>query len=420
MSASDDWCLEVTELDLPILQKLNTRPSIEQADVARCSFGIKAGNHQKFLRLAKEGEPKAGEVPFLKGQHIAAFGALTNTDEFASLASVNTAEDASIWDDLDFYKANSGAADQTGLGRTDYVTPERLGNFSPSDTLCCLLPEIYVTLSAAVFDPLRVAANNSTLVVVPKRYSAYCVAAVLNSRISRYYAFLTLRSAILLRRRTTWFPRAVKALRMPDLTAEAAQKLHTLALKATAMSATVSGSEAEAFLSGVAGIEHVTKAAFLGVKYSGVVAIDREDLANAEVQGTELRIGDAIISAPTRVLLTLLRAALLATDEDEFTAEDLENALLPEDENIRKQLAHRVTDFAAHTQQTEQSVHQLLENIDEVVANGLGLTMKEHEIIRQRCQEFPLSVTVERPRFAWSPDRKNQARRTYRPGERFK
>jgi len=54
------------------------------------------------------------------------------------------------------------------------------------------------------------------------------------------------------------------------------------------------------------------------------------------------------------------------------------------------------------------------------VADGLGLAPTEHDTIRERCQELPLSVTVERPRFAWSADRKTQARRIYRPGERFK
>lgn len=69
---------------------------------------------------------------------------------------------------------------------------------------------------------------------------------------------------------------------------------------------------------------------------------------------------------------------------------------------------------------TQDRVLAILEEIDEIVAEGLGLTAAEHETIRRRCREFPLSVTVERPRFAWSPDRKRQARRTYRPGERFR
>jgi len=39
--------------------------------------------------------------------------------------------------------------------------------------------------------------------------------------------------------------------------------------------------------------------------------------------------------------------------------------------------------------------------------------------IRRRCTEFPLDVTVGRPRYVWSPDRKRQGRRTY-DSDRFK
>jgi hypothetical protein len=420
LSANGDWCLDVAETDLPVLQKLNARQSIEQQDVARCSFAIKAGNHQEFLRKVEGEEPKADEVPLLKGQHVAAFNASNAVDEYANLASVETADDASIWKDLDFFRANQGKADVTGMGRYDYVTPERLGSFSPSDTLCCVVPEIYVTLVASVIDPLKTAANNSTIVLVPKKYSAYCLAAILNSRVLRYYAFLTQRSAILLRRRTTWFPRAIKALPMPELTKKTAKALHELAKRATILSAGVAGSEAEAYLAGNAKIEQFKKAAFLGVQFTIQGEIDREDLADAKVSGNELHLGTTIVRAPNQDLLTLLRAALLATDNDEFAAEDLENALLPADESARTQLAHAINDFAAHIGRTEVSVRGILEEIDEIVAAGLGLTPKEHEIIKQRCQQFPLSVTVERPRFAWSADRKSQARRVYKAGERFK
>jgi hypothetical protein len=419
LSSIGDWCLDVAEEDLPILQKLKGRPSIEQQDVARCSFAIKAGSHQTFLRQAHGEKPQPDEIPFLKGQHVAAFNVSTETDEYADLAGIVTADSASIWNDLEFFRANPGSTDETGMGRHDYITPERLGNFSPSDTLCCLVSEIYVTLVAAVVDPLTIAANNSTIVIVPKKYSAYCFCAILNSRVSRYYAFLTQRAAILLRRRTTWFPRAIKALPMPELSKKTAKTLHELAKRATILSSGVAGSEAEAYLAGNAKIKQFTKAGFLGVKFVMQGEIDREDL-DTKVSGNELRLGTTIVSAPNQDLLTLLRAALLATDKDEFTAEDLENALLPADEATRTQLAHAINDFAAHIQRTEITVREILEEIDEIVAAGLGLTSKEHEIIKQRCQQFPLSVTVERPRFAWSADRKSQARRIYIAGERFK
>jgi hypothetical protein len=421
LSALGDWCLEVAERDVPILEKLNARRSFEQADVARVTFAVKAGNNQTFLRMVDGSSAKASEVPFLKGQHVATFQATQATDEFADLSRIQTAEDSSIWDDLEFYKENSGLADTTGMGRYDYKTLNKLATGSPSDTFCCLMPEIYVTLAAAVIDPLQIVANNSTIIAVPKKCSAYCLAAIINSRVSRYYSFLTLRSAILLRRRTHWFPRAINALRMPDMTPKSAQALHNLAYEATELSGSVKENETEAYLEAVAEITRFEKAGFLGLKASEKSgSLDREELAAAQITGKSLGVGAIVLSAPSRDVLTLARVALLATDKDEFEVEDMENLPLPAEASVRAAIAGKVRGFAGDLEKTQQRVIAILEKIDEIVADGLGLQPTEHDTIRKRCQELPLSVTVERPRFAWSADRKAQARRTYRPGERFK
>jgi type I restriction-modification system DNA methylase subunit len=421
LSSLGDWCLEVASRDLPILEKLNSGRSFEQADVARVTFAVKAGNNQKFLRQAGGSEAKHGEVPFLKGQHVATFQVAQATDEFADLSRIQTADDSSIWDDLDFYKENSGLADSTGMGRYDYKTSQKLDTGSPSDTLCCLIPEIYVTLAAAVIDPLQVAANNSTIVAVPKKCSAFCLAAIINSRVSRYYAFLTLRSAILLRRRTRWFPRAINALRLPDLTPKTAQALHDLAFEATELSCSVKENETETYLETIAEVAKFEKGGFLGLQVSDKSGgLDREELAAAQISGQSLSAGPISLSAPSRDVLTLARVALLATDKDEFEVEDIENIPLPAEASARAAIATKVRGFADDLKKTQQRVFAILEEIDEIVADGLGLTPAEHDTIRKRCQEFPLSVTVERPRFAWSADRKTQARRTYLPGRRFK
>ena len=94
--------------------------------------------------------------------------------------------------------------------------------------------------------------------------------------------------------------------------------------------------------------------------------------------------------------------------------------ILPAEDGARTESARNMQNFAKDLQVTHTRVIKILDMNDEIVADGLGLTPAEHDTIRQRCQELPLSVTVERPRFAWSADRKTQARRTYRPGERFK
>ena len=176
----------------------------------------------------------------------------------------------------------------------------------------------------------------------------------------------------------------------------------------------------EAYLSGVAEVEHFKKAGFLGVRSDRRSEMDSKDLEGAHISGCELHVGPNTITAPTPASLVVLRAALLATEQEGFSAEDVENVLLPADKAEAAQLAAAVTNFALNLKTTEHKVQDILEKIDETVASGLGLTPNEHETIRKRCQQFPLSVTVERARIAWSADRKSQARRVYKPGERFK
>ena len=147
---------------------------------------------------------------------------------------------------------------------------------------------------------------------------------------------------------------------------------------------------------------------------------DREDLAAVPIQDNTLSVAGGEIWCDSADILLLTHTALLASDKDEFTAHDIENAPLPSDASACAALAQKIRNFAADQERIQSRVLGILEEIDEVVAEGLGLTASEHDVIRRRCQEFPLSATVERPRFAWSADRKRQARRTYRPGERFR
>jgi len=419
LSPTGDWCLDVAERDLPVLAKLNRAERL--GSVVDAPYGAKAGRGAKFLRLTEGKARKEGEVPFAKGQHIAAFHVSMDTEEYATLAKLGSAEDPSIWSDLEFYEANAGRADETGMGRTDYRTPRRLGLASASDTLCCLVPEIYVTLVAAVADPLSVVANNSAIAVVPRKFSAHCIAAIINSRISRYYAFLALRSAILLRRRTHWYPRTIKALPLPRLFPKRARRLHDLSVEASALSSSIPGSEADVYTVGAAGVKEWTKAGFLGLQVKCEADnIDREDLEAASMQAGEMVAGAASIRARSPDTLVLLRAALLATEDEEFSASDIQSVEVPADPALRTTLARKIRDFTIDVKKAQDRVLRIVEEIDAVVAEGLGLETSEYDIIRQRCSEFPLSVTVERPRFAWSADRKRQARRVYVTPDRFR
>ncbi len=118
--------------------------------------------------------------------------------------------------------------------------------------------------------------------------------------------------------------------------------------------------------------------------------------------------------------LHLLRLGLLALDKEEVPVNDIQDVMLPSELTDRVRIASETSGLAARLEQTKQRMETISESIDEIVAAGLSLTLQEHDQIRDRCRQFPLSVTVERPRYIWSPDRKRQARRTYQLGERFR
>jgi hypothetical protein len=414
LSPTGDWPLEMRAEDMPVLEKLGKREKL--GSIIKASFAIKPGAGAQIARPFDDSKRKPTEIPFLMGQHICAFS-LSPADEMADLNGLDDASDASLWKDLTFYEENAGKFDESGLGRYDY-NGQRMINHLPSDTLCCFVPQVYVTLVAATADPLAACANNSVMVVVPFKYSARVLEAIINARVSRYYAFLLLRSAILLRRRCNWFPRTLKHLPLPDLNDNQAKQLHALALDANTISEGVQLDEIDAYLSMTATGLTMTKAGFLGLRAIGQV-IDSQELSESKVVGKELHIGDAtLIGEPAA--LKLVRLALLAREEDEIEVANVQNILLPAEQSDRTRLSKEIEGLAAKLEQTKKRMGNACEQMDEIVANALGLTVNEHELIRKRCQQFPLSVTVESPRYVWSPDRKHQARRLYEPGERFK
>ncbi len=197
-----------------------------------------------------------------------------------------------------------------------------------------------------------------------------------------------------------------------------AKRLHKLALDADAVSQGVQLDEIDAYLRMTTAGVTMTKAGFLGLKASGDI-IDRDELADSEVAGKELRIGNAAVIGESAAL-KLLRLALLARDEEELDVAGVQNILLPAEQSDRLRLAKEIEGLAAQLEQRKHQMNDLCEQMDKIVAEALGLSAKEHDLIRNRCQQFPLSVTVESPRYVWSPDRKRQARRVYEPGERFK
>jgi len=404
---------------MALLKKLSEGLLLDSA--ADPKFGIKLGRAARGIARESKGDRRReGEVPLAKGQHICAFGA-SPPEEVVDLQRVRECSDPSLWRDLSFYEANRGVRNETGLNGKLFRTTRLIEELIPSDTLCCLLPEVYTTLVASVADPLRVAANNSVVVVVPRECSAHVLAGVINSRVCRYYAFLTMRAAILLRRRSTWYPRTLRSLPWPNLTPETGLRLHNLAKEAAAISDQAQVTELDAYYEAVRGVTRRTSAGSLGVHLLDPHAvIELDDLSAATPSGSVLPVESGTISAPDDDTLVLVRMSAVAAESEAIDNHELQNLMLPADAAERARVADAVRAVAVQLQSGKARMEDITEEIDEIVASGLGLDVAEHEMIKQRCSEFPLNVTVGRPRYVWSPDRKRQARRTYDQGKRYR
>ncbi len=418
VSPTGDWPLDVTARDIPILEKLKEGPRLSSA--AQAKYGIKPGGGVTGLIRLLEGTKRGGsEVEMAMGQHVCAFG-ITNMVEALDLDRIARASDRSLWGDLTFFRNNAGIRNDTGL-EFEFKQTSLLSASSPSDTLYCVVPAIYTTLVAAVADPLEIAAHNSVLIAVPEKSSAYVLAGIINSQLCRYFSFLTMRAAILLRRRCNWYPRVLKNLPWPSLPAQTAQRLHDLSKQATAVSGGTSLNEVDVYSSAIANINDMAEAGRLGVHMeSALDAIDVSDLAAAVQEGNALRAGQATVHAADPDTLLLAKMAALAGEAELLDSQALQELMLPANAADRARIAADVRDLERKLEDAKSRMEAITEEIDEIVAAGLGISLQEHAVIRQRCTEFPLSVTVGRPRYVWSPDRKRQARRVYAQGQRFK
>jgi type I restriction-modification system DNA methylase subunit len=417
LSPTGDWPVEITTTDVAILEKLKSQDKLSSA--GRSSYGIKLGANADATSPYSREEINEQTLPFIKGQNICSFYCDPETQELLHLDGLGTASDPALWGDLDFYRMNEGKYDEDGLGRKDLRHDGLRAMNGPTDTRCCAWPEVYRTVSAGWFSPLECAIHNSGCLLVPTKYSAPVTAAIVNSRAARYYAFLMLRSGVVQRAHSHFYPRTIESLPFPRPTTRQVRKLHKLAIEASELSARAAMTVTDIYLESVGKVERLTKAGFLGLRLAeGLEEVDREELVPPDEP--QIPLDFKLFAAEDPDLELLARVALLATENDGFSAQEIENILLPAEAPVRKQLAERVRNYAADLKRTQDRVLAAMEEIDEIVAKGLSLSPAEHDTIRKRCHEFPLSITVERPRFAWNPERKVQARRTYGYGERFR
>ncbi len=161
------------------------------------------------------------------------------------------------------------------------------------------------------------------------------------------------------------------------------------------------------------------KAGFLGIHLEGS-PVDFEDVADSVANDARLLIGASVVYAPDADTLSATRLAALNSGLETLRNQHWQDLLLPANAQDRARLANRVRALAGHLERIQTRMDTISEEIDALLVKSFGLTEAEPNVIVERCRESPLSHTVGRPRYLWSPERKVQERRIYEDGARYR
>jgi len=229
-----------------------------------------------------------------------------------------------------------------------------------------------------------------------------------------------LRSAILLRRRCTIYPRAIETLPWPLLGAAGLSRLDALSREAHAICAEADVDTVRLALAARAQWSDTRRAAAL-LDFSGwpeEAEPDAKEVGQGRVASGALVMGSVRVKGD-ETGLTLLWW-LLQGSTDIVTRDRAGAIALPRDPNARAGAAAAIRQRVEARGALMDRLAQVEAEVDDLVMDGLGLSPEQRTYLRARCREFPLSETVMRPRYLWSEDRKRQALRRYDDGQRYR
>ena len=397
--SEEGWPLEVTPGDVAILGKLRGFPKLDS--IAEARYGIKAGASGQVIDLRVETASALGGkdvLPMIGGSDIHAF----YVDPPGRAVSVNTTADPSWWSE-----------------EAKVSLPREL----------VVVPQIHITLNAAVFEPSGLCVQNTGVLLKPKanqRWDSHCLAALLNSHVSRYYTFLVLRSGIAGggRRDFTIYPRTLKALPVPALDAEHIQQLSKLARETQEAARQATVREQPAWDEITAGLDRPQMVADWPLNFTGwpdeaTARYDQPPESLTSGRQGKLQIGEALTVTGDEELLRFIQQEWpqIFGDRREITKNDLCLYKVPPPEEGRKAI-QRYEGRLEEVTPAQQRYFEVLEHIDALIEEGFGLTEEERETIHRRMNEFPLSETANRPRLPWEETVAPRVRR-FAEGERY-
>jgi SAM-dependent methyltransferase len=391
------WALEITPDDLPILDALRRRPTLDS--VAHTRFGIKAGSTGAAGELAAGAKAEGAWVPMLTGAEIHAFA----TGPPRRTVLLDEADDPSLW--------------------ATCLTPRG----SPLPDGVVVVANIHVALNAAVIDPRSVSSQNTTMVIRPANpgaVSAHALCAVLNSRAARYHIFHLGRAGVAGggRRDFTACPRALNALPLPFLTTTRWSRLDRLSRLAHEYGGFRAQTDAELWQRAAAADSRVPvrdwPLDFTGWPDGHVLTTDHfSPRLEAADRALWLTADISISGEPDLLRCIGHHLDAYFCEAIELSKRAFMRLRLPAPADVPAVLA-RFEALLADRQKAEARYWRAVELIDDIVEPGLGLSRELRERLARRMTEFPLNENANRPRLPWEETKKPRARR-FIPGERY-
>jgi hypothetical protein len=391
LAPDGSWRLEVSQEDLPILEKMKAEPCFLTA-----GYGMTKRSKAKGREIISS-DPKNFSKPYpvLDGREIKAW----------------SIEWQGRWIDYDPALIDD---------------PKTLEFFQPPKVLA---RRISLTTQAAVDEGVQgqqFLAMDTVMVVRSSepRLAArpYLIAALLNSLPIRYYAFLMLRTGVVQQGWSTFYPRVFGAMPTPLKAVDdegLAKRLEGLSYRAHEIAREMARGDRQV-LTQVKGLakEAMPFAQHPRSDIRGWV-IDL-DVATAQVsEEGELRCENLTLVKGDPAVLNYILAVASLEGKERLTRQDFETFRIPSDAQALEEALRLLGEWQGRKPSLAQELAGLQQEIDDLVLDAFtSLTPMERATIRRRVTEFPLSEVL-RADLPGAPTRQIPVR-YFRAGQRYR
>jgi len=367
LSPDNSWRVEVREDDLPILEKMRN---------VKCALD---GQYGMTLRGAAEGQElisndtsgMTNPFPLLDGREVKAWS-IEWQGRYIDYQPQLISDPKTV----EFFKSPKVVARRISLTSQTSVDDGTSGNYLARDTVM------------VVRSPIK-ELNDYPFVI----------AALMNSLPIRYYSFLMLRSGVVQKRYSTFYPRIIGGMPTPETIYKdkfIQNRLDSLSQQAHAIAKEMVNGDKDLLkqIDFILGKDLTPFAYSPKCDLSQYFAEIEVETAQVSEEGelTSSKLGK-VKGEPTILQYIIARAGL--EGKDSLSKKDLENFLVPKNIGACVAALEQMDIWAQRKPTLSQKLHNIQAEIDDLVLSAFTiLTDGERQYIKQRAGQFPLNQVL--------------------------